>query len=233
MPKRKPKTSLEERTASIMQWLKANPRLVQVAEETRCGEPLEDMCHRFATCDSTATKAFKKMLTHLEYRAKHKVNSLALLPARQVFKHAEAQMAYNQMMPHGLLGHDKDGSPVLYKHCGNVSVSELARRGADMATTLRYNEWVTERLLHAMGHRGQWTFIVYLKGLSISQIASMKWMLWTQAMASHDALHYPDRMNRVRASPSPCAFFPFMRAHSYPPSCIARALNTPDCWFPT
>ena len=32
MPKRKPKTSIEERTASIMQFLKANPRLVQVAE---------------------------------------------------------------------------------------------------------------------------------------------------------------------------------------------------------
>lgn len=159
-----------------------------------------ELCTRFATSDTTASKAFKKLLTHLEYRAKNKTNGLALLPASQVFGNAAAQQCYNRMMPHGLLGKDFNGCPLLYKHCGKLSVSELARNGADMATTLRYNEWVTERILHAMGHRGQWSIIIDLKGLGISQVASMKWMLWIQAMASHDALHYPDRLNRVRTT---------------------------------
>ena len=66
----KPKTSLEERATHILQWLKSNPRLLQIAEQTRGGEPMMELCTRFATSDTTASKAFKKLLTHLEYRAK-------------------------------------------------------------------------------------------------------------------------------------------------------------------
>ena len=72
----------------------------------------------------------KKLSTHLNYRDKHNVAALAELPARKLFNSAAAQLAYSRQLPHGLLGRDHLGQPVLYKHCGKLNVTQLARGGA-------------------------------------------------------------------------------------------------------
>ena len=101
------------------------------------------------------------------------------------------------MMPHGILGRDYKGQPVLYKHIGRLNIGQLIKMGADLTTTLRYNEWITERLCYAMGHRGQWTIIVDVSGVTASTVMSFKWVLYIQSMASHDAVHYPDRLDKL------------------------------------
>ena len=77
---------------------------------------------------------------------------------------------------------------------GKLSLSALAKSGVDLAATLRYNEWLTERLCHHMNHHGQWTFILDIKGTSFTQITSAKFFLYIQSIASHDSVHYPDRL---------------------------------------
>ena len=189
----------DERGGQLFRWLtaKGSEQLLAVAQRTAAQEGLQALCRRFATAENSAAKSWKRLVTHLEYRDRHKIDELAQLPARQVFNTGEAQVAYNRMMPHGLLGRDYAGRPVLYKHCGRVNFGELTRRGADLSTCLRYNEWLTERLCWTMAHQGQWTIIVDLQGTSLSQLASMKWMLYTQSLATHDALHYPDRLSQL------------------------------------
>ena len=132
---------------------------------------LDALCRRFATSEKTAPKAFKKLLTHLEYRDRHRIHGLALLPAKRVFNNHEAQMAYNRMMPHGILGRDYKGQPVLYKHIGRLNLGHLTKLGADLPTTLRYNEWLTERLGYALGHIGQWTIVVDVSGITTASCA--------------------------------------------------------------
>jgi hypothetical protein len=188
---------VDRRAEQVLEYVRADARLLEIAERHRQSERLEALCRRFAAVESTAAKSCNKLRTHLEYRERHAIAALAELPARKVFNSADAQLAYNRMMPHGLLGADCEGRPVLYKHLGRLSVAALTRQGADLTTTLRYNEWLTERLCVTMRHLGQWTIIIDLQGISLSQIASMKWMLYVQSMSSHDALHYPDRLAQL------------------------------------
>lgn len=187
----------DQKAQRLLELLRANPKLMATAEKHRQSEELHSLCRRFATSEKTPAKAFKKMLTHLEYRDRHGIIAVSSLPAKLVFGNHEAQVAYNRMLPHGLLGRDRMGQPVLYKHLGRLNLSALTKKGADLTTTLRYNEWITERLCHAMGHVGQWTVIVDVQGITSSQVLSPKWMLYIQSIASHDALHYPDRLDKL------------------------------------
>ena len=173
---------------ALLRCLREEPKLLDIAERNRFAESLESLCHRFAKAQPSANKALKALRQHLEYREEHDVNALARLSAQQVFKSREAQAVYNRQMPHGLLGCDGKGRPVLYKHLGRMNLSDLARKGADLATTLRYNEWLTERLCHSMRHLGQWTVIIDVKGISLSQCTSSKLLLYIKSLASHDAV---------------------------------------------
>ena len=192
------KASLDERAAQVLQWLLADEKLLPIAQISRYDEPLSSLARRFATSENVASRAYKKLAIHLEYRQRHKIDELAQLSARKVFNdNLHAQSTYNKMLPHGLLGRDYGGRPILYKHCGHANFSQLDKAGADLATALRYNEWLTERLAHHMGHVGQWTVIIDLKGATFAVVASVKWMLYVQSLSSHDALHYPDRLWRL------------------------------------
>ena len=75
-------------------------------------------------------------------------------------------------------GRDRGGRPVLYKHCGKLSFGKIGKAGNDLATVLRYNEWIMERFLHTIDHRGMWDVIIDIAGLSMAQLASMKWQLY-------------------------------------------------------
>lgn len=101
------------------------------------------------------------------------------------------------MLPHGLLGRDYGGRPVLYKNVGQLDMSKLVDSGNDLSTVLKYNEWLLERLTHALDHQGTWVLIFDLAGLQLANIVSLKWLLHVQAMASHDAAHYPDRLHAL------------------------------------
>ena len=83
--------------------------------------------------------------------------------ARDAFNNESARTAYNRMMPHGYLGRDRKGQPVLYKLLGRLQLTQLTKAGADLSVTLRYNEWLMERLCGAMNHCGQWTIIIDMK----------------------------------------------------------------------
>ena len=229
----------DERGGQLFRWLtaKGSEQLLAVAQRTAAQEGLQALCRRFATAENSAAKSWKRLVTHLEYRDRHKIDELAQLPARQVFNTGEAQVAYNRMMPHGLLGRDYAGRPVLYKHCGRVNFGELTRRGADLSTCLRYNEWLTERLCWTMAHKGQWTIIVDLQGTSLSQLASMKWMLYTQSLATHDALHYPDRLSQLFMINVPSFFASSWKgtgpSFAVAPAAIAPAALTPAALDPS
>ena len=155
--------AIDEKASQILTQLTSNPRLLAAAERHRYAEPLPHLCRRFATSERTAAKAFKKLLTHLEYRDRHNVHQLSLQSARDVFNNESARTAYNRMMPHGYLGRDRKGQPVLYKLLGRLQLTQLTKAGADLSVTLRYNEWLMERLCGAMNHCGQWTIIIDMK----------------------------------------------------------------------
>ena len=96
-----------------------------------------------------------RVLCRRGYRQRHKIDELAQLSARKVFNdNLHAQSTYNKMLPHGLLGRDYGGRPILYKHCGHANFSQLDKAGADLATALRYNEWLTEQLAWRGAARG-------------------------------------------------------------------------------
>ena len=152
---------IESRTQILLDKLKANERLQALAEKSRFNEPLSSVCYRFATTNTNAGKCWKLLVNHLEYREKHNTNALAVMPALQVFNsNPEAQAAYSANVPHGYLGKDRDGNPVLYKHVGHIDWRDMARRGCDFNTCCLYNEWQTERLGHQIGHQGRWSCIL-------------------------------------------------------------------------
>ena len=150
-------------SAVLLRMLHEDEKLLAAAEKNRCGESLEALASRFATTAATADKAFAQMRMDLEYREKHDLLALAERPARQLFPSPIAQNTYMTQLPHGLLGRDYSGRPVLYKNVGRCHFASLQKSGNDFATCLRYNEWLTERCSFSLEHRGQWTVIVDLR----------------------------------------------------------------------
>ena len=122
---------VDRRAEQVLEYVRADARLLEIAERHRQSERLEALCRRFAAVESTAAKSCNKIRTHLEYRERHAIAALAELPARKVFNSADAQLAYNRMMPHGVIGLDRKGQPVLYKHLGRLNLNKLSKARLD------------------------------------------------------------------------------------------------------
>ena len=147
------KTALwDERALQILELLRANRALLDAAERHRAVESLLALCRRFGTSERTAPRAFRKLLTHLEYRDRHGIAELARLPAKKVFSSHEAQVAYNRMMPHGLLGRDLKGLEAVQElQRSTVSAAEGRLRQGELSsahegTVLAHNAVLEERV---------------------------------------------------------------------------------------
>jgi len=195
--------------AVLLRMLSEDEELLRLGHKFRFNEPIEDMCSRFSTTSTNADTAFGKMRADLEYREKHQVHELAKVTARSLWPSKIAQTTYNRMMPHGLLGRDSEERPILYKNLGQLNMTKLIASGNDLATVLKYNEWLTERLTQALDYQGMWVVIIDIGGLQLSNVVSLKWVLFVQAMASHDAAHYPDRLHALYMINVPAFFASF------------------------
>jgi hypothetical protein len=288
----------DAKAEQILQMLNANAKLLESAHRHRYDESLYAFCRRFATSESTAKKAFKKMVTHLDYRDKHVVHELAIMPAKKVWNNNAAQVlaaastpdqctsagarahaslpvcvlersamltthtrvAFSlsaMLQPHAASRHPGVGlqgtagavqahraaqpQPALQGGCRPRHHAAVQRMG-HRATQLRHEPSRPvdgdRRRVGRLGPPLQLLPPVAPPSLLIpsqrdgrgasvaarvqaSTVMSLKWIVYIQSMASHDAVHYPDRLDKLFMIN--CPSFVSSGYTTPPPALAARA----------
>mmetsp|Transcript_15640 Transcript_15640/g.40283 ORF Transcript_15640/g.40283 Transcript_15640/m.40283 type:complete len:761 (-) Transcript_15640:121-2403(-) len=197
--------------------------LRMAVERHRKGENFEAFCLRFVRARPRSVAAALAMIeADMEWRDSEAILALATMQGKDVLAQgvaacgrnpSEVNMdslleAYQKHMPHGLLGFDRAGRPVIYKGFNEgTRLKDLVDLGIDVATMVRYQVWLTERLLHAMGHRGQWTVVFDLGGLPMREM-NVRGLSYTYQLMKLDADHFPERLHQTFVINAP-GYLPF------------------------
>lgn len=170
---------------AVRQEIEADPDLLTAAHAHRGGESLNALCARFAHASSSVSAAVTLLANDLRYRDTERILELSamtpgavlsgrragVVPSAQDRAHeAELRAIHDAMLPNGLLGHDRLGRPILYKHYGQVRIAGLTSRGIELANLIRYNTYLCERTAAAMQQRGKWVIIIDMSGIGLSQV---------------------------------------------------------------
>jgi len=193
--------------AELHRLVAADDSLLAAVHRHRGGESLDDVLLRFTRARPKSTaKALAMLSADIEDREQNSTLELAASPGASVLGGKAMAAQYCKHCPHGYLGHDRQGRPVLYKNFSSCRLWELQAEGVDVETCLRYNKWVTERTAHLMRHTGQWTIILDLEGLTLRQCTSPVHMKYCKGLAKDDSNHYPERLAHMLIINAPALF---------------------------
>jgi len=192
----------------VQEAVEADAKLFEAVERHRMGEPLKELLQRFARArPSSVEQAITLLRDDMAFRdmenipALRKMSSVEVLGGKAINK-----ASHDSQMPHGYLGNDRQGRPVIYKHYGRIQLWKLVKQGIDVRTLVRYNYWIQEQLAIAMGHRGQWTVLLDLEGIEFGQAFSTTHLSYCHGLAKTDSAHYPERLAQVIIINSPSLF---------------------------
>jgi len=181
----------------------------------RGGEPAEDLIRRFLRSRKWKVPATLKLLVEdLEWREKQDVLRIRNSTASQMLKgdsNPAGRDLHHQLFPHGFLGHDKQGRAVVYKWWSKPFCAKTLENegGLSLQDIINYNVWTMERTAAVTQQQGQWMYIIDLKGLALSNLASTRHVSYCKALADTDAAHFPERLARLFIVNAPSLFAGF------------------------
>mmetsp|Transcript_21090 Transcript_21090/g.33057 ORF Transcript_21090/g.33057 Transcript_21090/m.33057 type:complete len:229 (+) Transcript_21090:351-1037(+) len=142
-----------------------------------------------------------------EERGVQRLRNLISLDAIEELRTKEGLLeTWNEMLPHGMLGWDRKGRPVMYRKIASVfNASKLEKVGFGSDVIIRYNTWMLERLVYLSGDTGQFVNIVDLGDLRWGHTTPST-MKFGKAMASVLKEHFPERMAKTFLINAPTFF---------------------------
>ncbi|CAE8723299.1 unnamed protein product, partial [Polarella glacialis] len=189
----------QTRADQLAEEVRANAELLAAVNQVRQGETFEAFLMRFIRArPDSESKALAMLEEDVKWREEEGIVQLSQTPAADVFGGDAQLAAYCKMQPHGIIGRDQLGRPVVYKGYGAFRMWDAARpSGVELAHCIRYNEWLNERMCAAIGHQGQWTTVVDVQGTGLGQCLSKQQFAFTKAIVESDASHYPERCGQI------------------------------------
>mmetsp|Transcript_114016 Transcript_114016/g.285247 ORF Transcript_114016/g.285247 Transcript_114016/m.285247 type:complete len:432 (-) Transcript_114016:152-1447(-) len=190
--------------AALQAIVEADDALLALVRRHQGGESLAALCMRFTRArPNSQAKALQLLTADVQYRDEHQMQMLHQMPLRDVFglgQSPDAQKlleAVCQQAPHGILGHDKQGRVVMYRRYTSMRLWELQSLGIGAQEMLRHHQWMTEKCLRAMGHKGRWVMVADIDGVGLSQVTSRTHLTYVRLLAELDAAHFPERLGTV------------------------------------
>jgi hypothetical protein len=111
----------------------------------------------------------------------------------------------NPSFPHGLLGSDYSGRPVVYKDYGKFTLSVLSAF-ADCMSLVNYDTWMAERSIARLPRHVQgFVVIIDLKGIPASHITKAN-LNYCHELSLAGTPHYPERLGQMFIVNSPALF---------------------------
>mmetsp|Transcript_46708 Transcript_46708/g.124870 ORF Transcript_46708/g.124870 Transcript_46708/m.124870 type:complete len:411 (+) Transcript_46708:77-1309(+) len=210
---KEPAASSEE-LVLVCEWkalVDAEPGLMAAVDRFRAGECPTELFLRFARARKQSPgqpprAALQLLQESLRYRDEHKLDRLALSPLHEVLcgmpepsaaSAAEAQQAFCDVVPHGLLGLDNESRVICYRNYGKLKLWELKHLGVGPESLTRHHLWLNEKCLQAMDHRGQFVQIIDIEGGFWQQAFAKSHLDFMQLLVPLDTKVYPDRLGQV------------------------------------
>ena len=121
----------------------------------------------------------------------------------------------NDHLPCWLQGFDKNHSPILYSHWGNVKFHEIIQKQtiSSIDRILMYLVWINEQMIKLLNNQTiklkkkvhQWTFVINAEGWNISSMSKLS-MEFIAKLVNISQNNYPGRLNRIFIINAPRAF---------------------------
>mmetsp|Transcript_41436 Transcript_41436/g.82984 ORF Transcript_41436/g.82984 Transcript_41436/m.82984 type:complete len:285 (-) Transcript_41436:172-1026(-) len=180
-------------------------------EKYRSAEDSRTLLKRFLiAAGGNVDEALKSLSADLKWREEMQTLSLAAMSCDEVLLACKCpdtvKPLLEEVLPHGFLGFDKQGRPVTYrKITSKFDAHMLTEAGFSSETSLKYNAWMLERVVKAMGDRGQWVVVVDMAEWSLFQFTPSN-MAFANAVSQLTTAHYPERMGKVLIINAPYVF---------------------------
>jgi hypothetical protein len=190
--------------AGLQAIVEADDALLALVRRHQAGESIAALCMRFTRARPQGQAQALELLTgDMRYREENKTHLLAQMALSDVFgigqsPQAQAvQEAVCQQVPHGILGFSKQGHVILYRSYSGIRLWELESRGISTKQMIRHHQWVTEKSLRAIGHKGRVMQVVNIGGAGLSQATSRAHLAYGRMLAELDSAHYPERLATI------------------------------------
>lgn len=192
------------RAAALQAIVEADDVLLTSARRHQGAESLAAFCMRYTRArPRSQAQALELLTADMKYRDETQSHRLAHMSLQEalglsVSPDAEAiQKAVCRQVPHSILGLDRQGRVVVYRRYSLLRIWELETKGIGAKEMVRHHQWVTEKCLHAMGHKGRWVQIVDISGACFSQASARAHLSFARMLADLDAAHYPERLAQI------------------------------------
>jgi len=227
--------------AALQATVEADDALMASVRRHQGGESLTALCLRFTRVrPNSQAKALQLLTADMRHRDEHKIQILGQMPLRDVLglghsPDAQALLeAVCQQVPHGILGLDKQGRVVLYRRYSSMRLWELEARGIGAKEMFRHQQWITEKCLQTMGHKGRWVLILDVEGTGVPQVTARTHLTYSRFLAELDAAHYPERLGTlfiINAPPVLSSFFKLVTSWlDERRKACCQLLGGPDSW---